>query len=444
MILIYALGKRCLFVAFVLSFSFFQSANAQQFLTKIGDWNAYVHLPDDYNDGTNQTYPLIIFVPGLGECGTNPSKLLTYGPSKFIAEGNTMQFTVDGKTVKPIVISMQPVNTWPSPASINDRIDSILLRWRVDPKKINGTGLSMGGWAWQNYIDGYSLTYTNRLASMVVMSAVPPDNTIPKMKTYAENGGKWWGFEGTQDYRLMDIIRDTLNSGKAAAAHYTQYVGGHCCWNTWYNPSWTEGGENIYTWMMKQTRADETALPVILLDFIAMQNGKTALIKWQTTEEVKSDYFVVERSIDGTNYSNLTNNIPAVGQGSSIRNYQAIDYNPSAGINYYRLKMVDIDGSFEYSKVLTVQMKGIKGSPIVIGGIIRNGRMIDIRINSLKQAAVSMTISDATGRVLQQFRANLVAGLNTISRPAGLSKGMYYVTLIQADGTRQTVPFFNN
>ena len=196
--------------------------------------------------------------------------------------------------------------------------------------------------------------------------------------------------------------------------------------------------------MMKQTRPDETALPVILLDFIAMQNGKTALIKWQTTEEVKSDYFVVERSIDGTNYSNLTNNIPAVGQGSSIRNYQAIDYNPSAGINYYRLKMVDIDGSFEYSKVLTVQMKGIKGSPIVIGGIIRNGRMIDIRINSLKQAAVSMTISDATGRVLQQFRANLVAGLNTISRPAGLSKGMYFVTLIQADGTRQTVPFFNN
>ena len=77
MILIYALGKRCLFVAFVLSFSFFQSANAQQFLTKIGDWNAYLHLPDDYNDGTNQTNPLIIFVHGLGECGTNHSKLLT-------------------------------------------------------------------------------------------------------------------------------------------------------------------------------------------------------------------------------------------------------------------------------------------------------------------------------------------------------------------------------
>ena len=169
--LIYKLGKRCIVVAFLLSFSLFQTANAQQFLTTIGGWNAYVHLPDDYNDGYNQYYPLIIFVPGLGECGTNPSKLLTYGPSKFVAQGHTMQFLVDGKTIKPIVISIQPVNTWPSPASINDRIDSILLRWRVDPKKINGTGLSMGGWAWQNYIDGYSLTYTNRLASMVVMSA---------------------------------------------------------------------------------------------------------------------------------------------------------------------------------------------------------------------------------------------------------------------------------
>ncbi len=175
-----------------------------------------------------------------------------------------------------------------------------------------------------------------------------------------------------------------------------------------------------------------------------MQNGKTALIQWKTTEEVKSDYFVVERSIDGTNYSNLTNNIPAIGQGSNIRNYQAIDYNPNADMNYYRLKIVDIDGSFEYSKVLMVKMKGLKGSPIIIGGVIRNGRMIDISINSLRQATVSMTISDATGRVLQQFRANLVAGLNTISRPAGLTKGIYYITLIQADGTRQTIPFFNN
>ncbi|MBE2230861.1 MAG: tandem-95 repeat protein [Chitinophagaceae bacterium] len=79
------------------------------------------------------------------------------------------------------------------------------------------------------------------------------------MKFFAITGGKWWGFEGTTDYRSMDKVRDTMNAAVAGSARYTQYVGGHCCWNTWYNPAWTEAGDNIYTWMLKQSKAAQTA-----------------------------------------------------------------------------------------------------------------------------------------------------------------------------------------
>lgn len=222
-----------------------------QSLTKIASWNAYVHLPNDYLDSPAKQYPVIVFISGVGEIGTDPAKMLVYGPGKYIAEGHNMVFNVNGKLEKPIVISLQPPTGWPQPATINTRIDSILARWRIDPGRLYLTGLSMGGWTFDNYICG-SPTYGRRPAAIVSMSSPDPDNPLSNLRYYAQNGGKWWGFEGTQDYRKMDIIRDSLNAAVAGSARYTHYVGGHCCWNTWYNPAWQENGESIYTWMLKQ------------------------------------------------------------------------------------------------------------------------------------------------------------------------------------------------
>lgn len=137
---------RVLALATLLTLIFsFQTASAQQFLTQIDGWNAYVHLPDDYNDSVNKRYPLICFIPGTGETGTTASKLLTYGPSKFVAQGHNMQFMVNGKLEKPIVISLQPVNLWPNAWTINKKLDSVFARYRCDLQRINVTGLSMGG-----------------------------------------------------------------------------------------------------------------------------------------------------------------------------------------------------------------------------------------------------------------------------------------------------------
>src|SRR6476661_1322836 len=99
----------------------FKFSTAQQFLTTIDGWNAYVHLPNDYTDSVTKKYPVIIFVPGLGEVGTDPSKLLVYGPSKYVNEGHNMIFTVNGKVEKPIVISIQPASAWPTAYSLNRR-----------------------------------------------------------------------------------------------------------------------------------------------------------------------------------------------------------------------------------------------------------------------------------------------------------------------------------
>jgi hypothetical protein len=227
-----------------------------QFLTKINNWNAFVHLPDDYDANPTKRYPVIIFVPGLGEIGTDASKVLIYGPGYYIARGHKMQFTVNGVLEKPIVISLQPPTSWPYPGPVDTRVAEILTRWRVDTTRVYGTGLSMGGWTWEQYVTTAS-KHANRLAAMVAMSAPGPES-ISNMKYWALCGGKWWGFEGTNDYRFMDRIRDTMNTYNPGTAKYTKYSGGHCCWNTWYNPDWRENGENIYEWMLKQKKEKYT------------------------------------------------------------------------------------------------------------------------------------------------------------------------------------------
>lgn len=420
-------GKAFLALLFFCLMSFQQSVFAQQFLTKIDGWNAYVHLPDDYNDGSNRTYPVIIFVPGLGEVGTDASKLLVYGPSKFVAQGHNMQFTVNGIVHKPIVISIQPATSWPNPASVDRKIDSITLRWRCNTNRINVTGLSMGGWTWQNYIDGYSDAYTNRLASMVAMSAVPPDNTIPNMKPYAVNGGKWWGFEGTQDYRLMDIIRDTLNSGKPGAARYSQYVGGHCCWNTWYDPAYNEAGESIYTWMMKQERPSSSSLPVDLVEFTAKQSGSSILLQWKTTQEINCNRYEIEKGRN-TQLFGLAKTVAAKGNSTTISNYSAADNNPAEGTNYYRLKIVDNDGSFSYSKIIAVDVKGVKSSATQLQ-TFANERYTKLMVSSTKTFAANIRITDASGKTIEQFTTVLNPGQNEIQRPAIQVRGVYHVSI---------------
>ena len=253
-------------IVFVILFLALISTNAksQQVLTKINGWNAYVHLPDDYNS-TTKSYPVIVFIAGIGEVGTDPSKLLVYGPSYFMSKGDSMNFMVNVILEKPIVVSIQPPSAWPVAASINTELDSITKRWRIDLNRIYLTGLSMGGWAFDSYITA-TTAYANKPAALVVMSAPESDYPLAKYAWYANDGGRWWGFEGTLDYRKMDLVRDKLNSTVAGSARYTQYVGGHCCWNTWYDPTWKDtDGETIYTWMLKQNKAGTSGnqLPIV-------------------------------------------------------------------------------------------------------------------------------------------------------------------------------------
>ncbi len=97
---------------------------------------------------------------------------------------------------------------------------------------------------------------------------------------------------------------------------------------------------------------DATTLPIELGNFSAKSIFKNVLINWNTLSEHNNAYFLIERSINGKDFE-LVEKIIGAGNSNQPKNYQILDVNPRRGINYYRLKQVDFDGAFTYSKIVS-------------------------------------------------------------------------------------------
>ncbi|MBC7866662.1 MAG: hypothetical protein H7X88_03920 [Gloeobacteraceae cyanobacterium ES-bin-316] len=524
---VYKVGRAMLLALMFLFSHSFTKLHAQQFLTTIDGWNAYVHLPDEYNDSVGKRYPVIIFISGIGEVGTNPNKLLTYGPSKFVAAGNKMHFLVNGKLEKPIVISIQPIDPWtPSAITMHRKIDSIVNRWRCDVQRISGTGLSMGGSTWGNYVSFGQPAMTNRLSSLVIMSSSGPETGLSSIKNFGIGGGKWWGLEGTTDPREMDKIRDTLNLYKFGSARYYKYIGGHCCWNTWYDPSWNENGESIYTWMLKQKRPasanvtpesnagrdtvisnviatinlkgngndpdgnpivftwrkingpagsiianaasaqttvtglvmgvynfeltvsdvlgavdkdtitivdGNAVLPLTLVEFNAVEKNDHILLQWKTSSEINSSHFEIEKLQDAQLYVKA-GTVDAIGRNSPVNKYQYADNFAEEGVNYYRLKIVDKDGQFVYSKILAITVKKSKNLSMAIHSLTANRTELSVRMNSPAAMQGNLVVMDIQGKLFYKSPVFLNKGLNIIKKPGNFVSAIYVLKIITNTG----------
>ncbi|MCC6198883.1 SH3 domain-containing protein [Candidatus Nomurabacteria bacterium] len=247
------------------------------------NWNAYVHLPSDYSQHPDVYYPTILFFPGTGEVGTDPSKAIRFGPNAYIADGWNGEVTVDGQTTKFIVISLQPPSAfYGNMSDVKSRIADLVNKYRIDPNRVHFTGLSNGGWM-SNMFATYKPSATDYSfidfpASVVNIAGIVPADVFgatppypQRFTAYAQHGGKELGFEQTQDFRDIQTIIRTMNAAVQGSASYFSSTfdgGGHTAWWRFY------GGKNyplassyqpetffidgiqqtIYQWMAQQTR----------------------------------------------------------------------------------------------------------------------------------------------------------------------------------------------
>jgi hypothetical protein len=101
------------------------------------------------------------------------------------------------------------------------------------------------------------------------------------------------------------------------------------------------------------TAYKDCSLPVTLIDFSGARVENTIALKWNTAEETNSDYFDIQRSGDGKNWATIGSQ-KSQGESYTAVNYGFVDKKPASGNNFYRLKMVDADKTFAYSKIIKV------------------------------------------------------------------------------------------
>jgi photosystem II stability/assembly factor-like uncharacterized protein len=102
----------------------------------------------------------------------------------------------------------------------------------------------------------------------------------------------------------------------------------------------------------------DKVIPVELIEFKGTPNTEGSLLTWQTAQEIRFNHFEVERSSDSKTWQKFTETA-AKGSAST---YEILDTKPFYGINYYRLKMVDNDATFSYSKIVAIDWNKVSST----------------------------------------------------------------------------------
>lgn len=166
-----------------------------------------------------------------------------------------------------------------------------------------------------------------------------------------------------------------------------------------------------------------TPLPVTLLNFNVTKKEKSALLNWETATEINSNKFIIQRSKDGFTFSDL-NEVPAAGNSTTLRKYSMEDRQPLQKWNYYRIKLLDKDGSYIHSKTGTVNFTVNENIAIVYPNPTKNNIILKIPNTDFK--STSYQLFDTRGRMLIQ---NTVTNSETNIAINKLSVGTYILKI---------------
>jgi predicted peptidase len=197
-----------------------------------------LYLPADYNRQTDKKWPLILFLHGSGERGTDVNLVKVHGPPKVV------ETEPDSPAKQFIIVSPQcPPGQWWNVGDLDALLDDVIGRYDVDVKRVYLTGLSMGGFGtWD-----LAMATPNRFAAIAPMCGGGQVDLAARLKDLPI-----WIFHGDADtsvpVRRSEEMFNALQQLKADVK-FTKYPGvGHDCWTRSYdNPE-------LYAWFLSHKR----------------------------------------------------------------------------------------------------------------------------------------------------------------------------------------------
>lgn len=230
----------------------------------------YEYLPEGYTtDASSTKYPLLIFIHGALESGTDLNGMLVHGPFKHAKNGSLpTSFTVNNKTYKFIIIAPQfTISDAPYQDEVDQVIEYAKQNYRVDVSRIYLTGLSQGGGVCWNYV-GKNANYARKIAAMVPIASYINEGredfkiNTAKANVIAASNLPIWSTQNKNDNTcplswvinadsLIANYRPTPNPLPKLTV-FDEW--GHEGWTKTYDPSFKENSMNIYEWMLQYHR----------------------------------------------------------------------------------------------------------------------------------------------------------------------------------------------
>jgi hypothetical protein len=175
--------------------------------------------------------------------------------------------------------------------------------------------------------------------------------------------------------------------------------------------------------------------------FTGIKQNNAHVLNWKLTCNSSSYADIeMERSTDGQNYKSIYSM-----HATALRCQQPFNYNdadPTAGINYYRLKIMDDHGKISYSSIASLlnAAKGVDILNITPNPVV--GSSFDLKISAAEATQMEIIITDMQGRVLQKKAVNMIAGFNTIPMHVrNLAAGTYQLFGNSEDGRTRVLRF---
>lgn len=270
-------------------------------------------------------------------------------------------------------------------------------------------------------------------------SGVNPSNTIANstfMNAYWDmqaTGGSGYSYDLTlmQDSAVHGTI------GNLANLQVAKYAGTGTNWSkitatsvnnvTGFMNANSSNTMGIFT----GTNGVSNSLPVKLIALTASAKNNNVLVSWTTASEENNKGFEVESSIDGNSFK-MIGFVKGAVNSNRVSNYNLQDedafVNNASNVIYYRLKQLDIDGKFTYSKVVSVNNESKAENVFEVFPNPFNTEF-NIVVNATEAGNAIVETIDLQGKVLVSKNFNTVSGLNTLNMAdvANLNTGIYVV-----------------
>lgn len=177
------------------------------------------------------------------------------------------------------------------------------------------------------------------------------------------------------------------------------------------------------------TLSNAAPLPLNLLSFDGKAQEKTIDLFWNTMNEINVSEFEIERSENAVEFKNI-GAVTAIGNSEDIQTYSFTDLTPFNGTNYYRLKMVDEDGSFRYSPQISFEFGKEAGDLRLSPNPAHHE--VTLQFTSVNDKTVSVTLYNTIGQQVMQETIVAERGSNEFDIDVSkLSQGIYLLEMRQ-------------